>query len=171
MPVAHTRKTTFLTMFQNLSSDLDHDGTELTPGSRLNALMAYDTALEGHHRETDISLARRARALSCTTRVYVSPLPAWRQAQLDELNAPRPAPVPWVPFKWGTQAHDSVTHTPQPTQAPDSEPTALSTQIFTTALVPPIIAADPNKGPTSPHSRPGCGTPFSFHHPHHLCRR
>jgi hypothetical protein len=62
----YTRKTIFLTMFRNLSSGLDHDGTELTPGSRLNALMAYDTAFEGHHRETDISLARRARTLSRT---------------------------------------------------------------------------------------------------------
>jgi hypothetical protein len=107
------------------------------------------------------SLARRARALSRTTRVYASPLPAWRQAQLDELNAPRPAPVPWVPFKWGTQADDSMTHTPQPTQAPDSEPTALSIQITTTAPVPPIIAADPNKGPTSPQSCPRVAGPHS----------
>jgi hypothetical protein len=36
----YTRKTTFLTMFRNLSSGLEHDGTELTPGSKLNALMA-----------------------------------------------------------------------------------------------------------------------------------
>jgi hypothetical protein len=50
--------------------------------------MAYDTAFEGDHRETDISLARPTRALSRATRVYADPLPAWRQAQLDELNAP-----------------------------------------------------------------------------------
>ncbi len=148
-------------MFRNLSSGLDHNGTELTLGSRLNALMAYDTAFEGHHREIDISLGRRARALSRTTRVYADPLPACRQVQLDKLIAPRPAPLPWVPFKWGTQANDSVTPTPQPTQAPDPEQSPLPTQNPTTAPARLTIGADPNKGTTPPLTRPRVAGPHS----------
>jgi hypothetical protein len=75
--------------------------------------------------------------------------------------APRPEPLPWVPFKWGTQADDSVTHTPQPTQAPGPEQSPIPTQNSTTAPVQSTIVADPNKGTTPPHARPRVAGPHS----------
>jgi hypothetical protein len=54
-----------------------------------------------YQRDFDLSNARRINTLSRTAQNTRHTLPAWIQAQYDELNAPRPPPTPWVPFRWG----------------------------------------------------------------------
>ncbi len=60
------------------------------------------TTFRRYQRDFDLSTERRLNALSRTAQNTKHTLPAWIQAQYDELNAPRPPPTPWVPFRWGS---------------------------------------------------------------------
>jgi hypothetical protein len=81
------------------------------------------TTFRQYQRDFDLSTERRLNALSRTAQNTRHTLPAWIQAQYDELNAPRPPPTPWVPFRWGPATNSSnVTDDPPVTATTQTRP-------------------------------------------------
>ncbi len=93
--------------FEILTKQIEQSATtpatraKFQPLSHINRFDISTATFRSFQRDFDLSTERRLNALSRTAQTSRHTLPAWIQAQYDELNAPRPPPTPWVPFRWG----------------------------------------------------------------------
>jgi hypothetical protein len=117
--------------FEILTKQIEQLLTPPAPRERFQPLSHHNrphfdmstATFKRYQRDFDLSTERRRNVLSQTAQNTRHTLPAWIQAQYDELNAPRPPPTTWVPLRWGPATNSScVTDDPPVTAATQTRP-------------------------------------------------